>query len=210
MEEKKFVKLSFIIAMLFFMITFSVLSEEEQQVIYIINSTLGKDLVISEIALDNFLSKEFNQGSPGEFSPRLNINNDQWNSNLNGEPDYREFVLEGSDNLDEFTTGGKTFVLINTYSESNYYNSRGDREGCALTGFSIKGNSYELLLGPSNAFSWETEGWTEIDRHSSFFDSLDSTGTTAYISGDVSGIFMEIVTDSFGINNNRKDDDGNE
>ncbi|SRR6056297_1728786 len=169
--------------------------EKEGEFIYLFTASLGENLNLDKIV---FKSMDQNNGElnlqiSDEWTNTVMSNRKGWELALNEENGLLGLIVKDPSSLNK-PKEENSYLFISTEDEIDPSIIKGRKAKLSLTSFSLKGESYELLIGPSSAFSWDSEGWQSSD-FSSFFsdDSKFKTGLALFTEED-GEIYIKFVS----------------
>lgn len=174
MKKLLFLLMLLVIAMLF---TLEANSKEENP-ICLMKASLGNDFKLNEILFKGIKSEKPNFQTSDKFTHVVIIDAKQWKKDLIKKDSFSRLTIERSTDVSETKERNNHFVIISANSENKLNSPRKRETQISLTSFSLKGESYKLIIGSSNAFSWDDEGLTSIEASSFFSDNNSKYGSS--------------------------------
>lgn len=192
---KKIILVTFIFTILF-SLSFNLRADDEDKLLYLLKTSPGKDFKLKEVVFEGIQNKgEVNFEISNEFVPTLFIDPNREKTDFTEENGFSGLIIKDSPGYSELKMKDNNFLLISTTPEKGLKISKNNQEtNLSLTSFSLKGENYELVIGPSNTFSWDSKGCTSSDFSSFISGNNNSKTFPALLSEDGGNFYMEFIS----------------
>jgi len=176
--------------------------EKPEEFVYILRTSLDKEASVEDFIFDAFQGGVADSSLREEidFSTTL-VNAEEWNEIFNSKRDFPSKLTASAEENPEGRKNGK-YLLIKATSEenSNFYTGA----KFELTGFTLKGDSYELTIGPTNSFSWDSNGWISVNSDSFVSGPTWESTKMFYLLDGGKEIYIQLFTDE-SVNENQNE-----